>query len=166
MTTMSRTYVGRYARWGLKSMFVVLTVLFIWLGILANRILIQQGALAVLRHGGHSRDTILVLEGEPRSVAFSGSLAIMTYRPGCCEVAASVLGRESVIRITSIELIGPDFIDEDLAAMNGLLHLTRVELLNTRITDAAIEELRANRPHVQVERLGEEELIESLEEML
>ncbi len=138
----------RFFRYSLRTLFLVVTVFCIWLGIIANRARDQKHAVEViLEAGGHVmyEHQIIVLGMHHSRMLSPGTPSYSTEPPGP-EWLRQVIGDEYFFRVHSVSLreseVNSEVMGATLAMIGRLNDLRSVDLSDLQITDAGMVHLR------------------------
>jgi hypothetical protein len=122
----------RWAQFSLASMFVVVTLLCVWLSVVVNRAHRQRDAVATIEALGGSVDYVESDQEEPDETASDAFPKPFLRR---------WLPRDYFDEVRVVQLTGTQVTDADLAHLHGLTGLQALTLSSTRVTDIGLAHL-------------------------
>ena len=131
----------RWLRYSLRTMLVVMLVLSVWLGWMANKAARQREAVALVRQ---LRGSVIYNDGSNRGV-INGIIpppAVVVETPPSEGLLHDILGHDWFYDVWIVGLIGTEVTDDQLGTIaEGLPGIEFIDLEATTITDAGIEHL-------------------------
>ena len=128
MTTEEPKLRRRWLQFSLRTLFVVVTVFCIWLGIPVRQALDQKRAVEAIRKSG----------AQPR---ISYEYQIDRSAPPGPEWLRRLVGDDYFFTVVALELRGPNINDSELAAIKWLTYTRWLDIDTTNVTDAGLVHL-------------------------
>jgi len=141
----------RWLQFSLRTLFVVVTVFCVWMGITAKRARDQRQTVEAIREMGglvfyehQLPDGVYTLNGPtsiiPPFVRLDSTFLTLSDPPGP-KWLRRIVGDEYFFTVAQVYLYGPHFTDAGLVAIGRLTDVQLVSLNSTQITDAGLVHL-------------------------
>jgi len=130
----------RWLQFSLRTLFIVVTVFCVWMGITAKQARDQRLAVeAILKLGGY---VVFEHGGYEPQMGGSFNYDISNVDPPGPEWLRKLTGDEYFFRVAMVSLKGPEVNDANLPAISRLADLKWLYLSETNVTDAGVEQLK------------------------
>ena len=137
----------RFFRYSLRTMLVVVLVLSVWLGWMANRAAKQRRAVALVKELGGSvtydcQARFTTTGGSRRNLVVNTGEMTIYEPPPEDDLLHKYIGHDWFHDVGHVVLVGTDVTDEQLEqVVDGLPNIVQLTLINCCITDAGLEHL-------------------------
>jgi len=144
----------RFFRYSLRTLFVVVTVFCVWVGITAKRARDQKYAVETIREMGGWVFYEHQLDDRPMTITINGKLydrGGIPARPGPAWLR-QIIGDEYFTTVNLVGMRGPQFNDASLEVVKLLTDLKRLALYDTKITNEGLKKLQKALPNCKMIR--------------
>ena len=133
----------RWFQFSLRTLFVLVTVLCVWLAVTVNRARKQREAVAAIEAVGG----LVTYEYQyDSSDTFSA-----TAKPPGPEWLRELVGEEYFVSVTFVGLQNTQVTDACLEHLKGLTNLETLNLIGTQVTDAGVKNLQQELPNCEID---------------
>jgi len=136
MTTEEPKPRRRWLQFSLRTLFVVVTVFCVWMGITAKRAKDQRLAVEAIEGSGGR----IIYAHEPR-IGLVGPVTPRIPEPPGPEWLRQLIGKEYFFSVVEVQLIGTSVDDASLMAIKQLTDVKTLWLGSTKVTDAGLVHL-------------------------